>query len=272
MNSNSWKGRWTLITGASAGIGTAFAEQLAAGGSNLVLTARRVDRLQELSIRLRSAHSVQVECFAADLNVTEAPAQIFAFTQSKGLAIDFLINNAGFGQYGEFGAAALDRQLGMVQVNCMAVVHMTHSYLPGMIARKRGDVLIVASTASFQAVPYMSVYAATKSFDLLFAEGLAQEVAQHGVRVCALCPGATAPEFQQVAGSPADRKGRMEQTADEVVKVGLDALAAGKHHVISGFGNRAGAEIQRLLPRRLVTNVSAKLFRPKGPAAAAGSR
>ncbi len=263
MNLNQWKGRWTLITGASAGIGKTFAGKLAQGGSNLVLTARRLDRLEELAAQLRSAHSIQVECVAADLNLPEAPAQIFAFTEAKGLSIDFLINNAGFGQYGEFGTSELDRQLSMVQVNCAAVVGLTHLYLRGMMERRRGDVLILASTASFQAVPYMSVYAASKSFDLLFAEGLAQEVASYGIRVCALCPGATQSEFQQVAGAPTDRIGRTEETAETVVLVGLEALAGGKHHVISGFRNRAGAGIQRLVPRRVVTNATAKLFRPR---------
>ncbi|HEY3738535.1 MAG TPA: SDR family oxidoreductase [Bryobacteraceae bacterium] len=263
MNVDEWKGRWTLITGASAGIGVAFAEKLAAGGSHLVLTARRMDRLEELAARLEKAHSINVECVAADLNVAQAPAEVFAFTQSKGLAIDFLINNAGFGQYGEFSPSELERQLSMIRVNCLAVTELTHLFLKGMIERRRGDVLILASTASFQAIPYMSVYAATKSFDLLFAEGLAHEVAQYGIRVCALCPGATQSEFQQVAGSPTDRVGRVEETAEQVVAVGLEAIAAGRHHVISGFRNRMAAEVQRFVPRRVVTSAAAKIFKPK---------
>ncbi|HTB09982.1 MAG TPA: SDR family oxidoreductase [Bryobacteraceae bacterium] len=263
MSLDNWKGRWTLITGASAGIGKTFAEVLARGGSNLVLTARRMDRLEALSSQLRSTHSIQVECIAADLNLPDAPGQIFTFTEAKGLSIDFLINNAGFGQYGEFARSTVDRQLSMVQVNCAAVVALTHLYLEGMVERRRGDILILASTASFQAVPYMSVYAATKSFDLLFAEGLAQEVANYGVRVCALCPGATESEFQQVAGSPANRAMRSAETAEQVVRVGLEAISSGKHQVISGFRNRASAEIQRLVPRRVVTNMTEKLFRPR---------
>lgn len=263
MNVDEWKGRWTLITGASAGIGAAFAEKLAAGGSNLILTARRMDRLEELAARLKKAHSIKVECVAADLNAADAPAAIFAATQSRGLNVDFLINNAGFGHYGEFGPSELERQMSMVRVNCLAVVELTHLFLKGMIERRRGDVLIVASTASFQAIPYMSVYAATKSFDLLFAEGLAHEVAQYGIRVCALCPGATTSEFQQVAGSPTDRVGRVEETAEQVVAVGLAAIAAGKHHVISGFRNRTTTRVQRLLPRRVVTSAAEKIFRPK---------
>ncbi len=263
--SNTWSGRWTLITGASAGIGKAFAEELAAGGSNLILTARRMERLEELAEGLRKARGVRVECVAADLEQPDGPATIFAFTQAKGLSVDFLINNAGFGAYGEFQKIDGARQAAMVQVNCAAVVHLTHLYLPGMLERRSGDILILASTASFQAVPYMSVYAASKAFDLLFAEGLAQEVKGQGVRVCALCPGATESDFQQVAGAPTDRIGRNIEPARKVVLVGLEALAAGKHSVISGFKNRLGAEIQRLVPRQVVTNGVEKMFRPKGP-------
>ena len=258
-----WSGRWTLITGASAGIGKAFAEELAAGHSNLVLTARRVDRLEELAAKLRSQHDVSVKCVAADLEQPNAPGGIFSFTQANNLTIDFLINNAGFGAYGEFASRDAARQVAMVSVNCSAVVHLTHLYLPGMIERRRGDILIVASTAAFQGVPYMAVYGATKGFDLLLAEAVAQEVKRSGVRVCALCPGATESEFSSVAGSPADRAARSVETAETVVRVGLDALVAGKHSVVSGIKNKLGSEIQRLIPRRSVTAIVEKLFRPR---------
>ena len=259
----NWRGRWTLITGASAGIGKAFAETLAAGQSNLVLTARRIDRLEQLAAALRQAHGVQVECVAADLEQPSGPAGIFAFTQSKSLAVDFLINNAGFGSYGPFHASDPARQAAMVQVNCTAMVQLTHLYLPGMLERRQGDILILASTAAFQSLPYMAVYAATKAFDLLFAEALAQEVKKQGVRVCALCPGATESDFAQVSGAPTERMARKVETAEKVVRVGLEALLAGKHMVISGAQNKLGAEIQRLVPRRVVSNATEKMFRPK---------
>src|ERR1700687_1042787 len=139
----------------------------------------------------------------------------------------------------------------MVQVNCAAVVHLTHLFLLAMIARGSGDILIVASTASFQAVPYISTYAATKVFDLHFAEGLAEEVRQYGVRVCALCPGSTATEFFQVAGQRNHTR-RAPESPEKVAHVGLAALAAGKSSVISGFTNWLGAETIRLVPRRTV--------------------
>ncbi len=258
---NKWRDRWALVTGASAGIGRALAEQLAAGGAHLVLTARRRERLAELAARLREQHKVRVESFASDLGRASAPEEIFTFTQERRIAIELLINNAGLGAYGEFHKLELARQLEMVQVNIAAVLHLTHLYLPAMIDRRRGDILIVASTAAFQAVPYITTYAATKAFDLLFAEALAEEVRRYGVRVCALCPGSTATEFHQVAGQPDRTKGRQE-SAEKVARVGLQALARGKSYVVSGLGNYLGVHGQRLAPRRLVTRVAAGLFRP----------
>lgn len=259
---SEWKGKWSLVTGASAGIGKALAEELAAGGTHLILTARRRDRLQEIAWRLRSEFQIQAETFEADLSEPSAPQEIFNFTQKKGIVVDLLINNAGFGQFGELTTVDTQRLLDMVQVNCTAVLHLTRLFLPQMIARRRGDVLIVASTASFQAVPYISTYAATKVFDLYLAEGLAEEMKPHGIRVCALCPGTTESEFHEVAGHPSHSKGRQE-TAAKVAKTGLRALAAGKSYVISGLGNYLGAHGERLVPRRFVTRIAANLFRPK---------
>lgn len=267
MNPNStvssrWRGKWSLVTGASAGIGLALAEELAAAGSHLVLTARRKDRLEILAARLRAAHGIKVEVFMADLATPSAPDQIRSFTQSKSLEIELLINNAGFGSYGRFHESDPARQLEMVQVNCSAVVHLTHLYLGEMVARSHGDVLIVASVAGFQAVPYISTYAATKAFDLRFAEGIAEEVRRYGVHVCALCPGSTSTEFREVAGQP-ERTFRGAETAQKVARVGLRALAEGKSSVISGFKNTLSVEGQRLAPRGLVSRVAAGMFEPK---------
>jgi len=256
-----WRDRWGLVTGASAGIGVALVRELAAAGVHLVLTARRVDRLEELARELREKHKVRTEIFAADLARPEAPQQIFDFTEKRGIAIELLINNAGFGQYGEFPQVETQRLPDMLQVNCSAVVHLTRLYLPGMVQRRQGDVLILASTASFQAVPYISTYAATKAFDLLLAEGLAEEMKPHGIRVCALCPGSTESEFHTVAGQQ-KFTGKNMESAEKVARTGLQALAAGKSYVISGFGNYLGAQSQRIVPRRLVSKIAAKLFRP----------
>src|SRR5271157_203822 len=256
-----WAGKWALVTGASAGIGTALAEELARGGTNLVLTARRRERLEDLAQKL-TAHKIQTKIFVADLAEADAPEKIFRFTQEEGIEVELLINNAGFGAYGEFPTVESRRLTEMVQVNCSAVVHLTRLYLPAMVANRSGDVLILASTASFQAVPYISVYAATKAFDLLFAEGLAEEMRPHGVRVCALCPGSTESEFHLVAGQDHLKFAeKHRETAEKVAGVGLAALAAGKSSVVSGAGNAFGVVAQRLVPRSLVTRIAAGMFR-----------
>ena len=258
-----WQGKWALITGASAGIGAALARELAAGGTNLVLTARRRDRLAGLAGELSTKHSIRTLVCVADLVQNSGPQEIFAFTEDKKVTVDLLVNNAGFGAYGEFRKVELDRLLEMIQVNVSAVVHLTHLYLPGMIARRSGDILILASAAAFQPVPYITTYAATKSFDLQFAEGLAEEVRQHGIRVCALCPGPTESEFLEVAGQRHHTR-LLPETAEKVARVGLRALASGKSSVISGFTNWLGAESVRFAPRSLVARIAGSMFRPKG--------
>lgn len=257
----AWSGKWALVTGASAGIGAALAEELAGGGTNLVLTARRKDRLEALAQRLSATYQIRTEVFPADLADPTAPERMYAFTQDKGIEVDLLINNAGFGKYGEFPSADKQRLLEMVQVNCAAVVHLSHLYLRGMTARRRGDILILASTASFQAVPYISTYAATKAFDLLFAEGLAEEMKPYGIRVCALCPGSTESEFHAVAGQ--EKFIHRAESAQKVARTGLRALADGKSYVISGLANYLGAHGERLVSRRFVTRTAARMFKPK---------
>jgi uncharacterized protein len=261
--SRRWSGKWALITGASAGIGLELAKLLAAGGANLVLTARRADRLEKLAVDITAKHGIHVEIFAADLARAEAPAEVFEFTHRKLIEVELLINNAGFGAFGYVHEIAEGRMLEMIQVNCSAVVQLTRLYVPAMVERRHGDVLIVASVAGFQAVPFNSVYAATKAFDLLFAEGIAEELSEFGVRVCALCPGSTNTEFQQVAEQPA-RVFRSAETAEKVARVGLEGLAAGKNCVISGAKNQLMMAAERLAPRRFVARMAAKMMRPTG--------
>ena len=258
---NRWAKKWALITGASAGIGWEFAKQLAAGGTNLVLTARRADRLQKLAADLATKYGVNTEVFTADLARSEAPGEIFAFTSRKRLQIDLLINNAGFGAFGFIHQIPESVLLEMIRVNCAAVVQMTRLYVPEMVERRSGDVLIVASTAAFQAVPFNSAYAATKAFDLLFAEGISEELRPFGVRVCALCPGPTTTEFQEVAHQPS-RAFKVAETADKVARVGLEGLARGKSYVISGGMNRLMMEAERIVPRRFVAKMAARMMRP----------
>jgi uncharacterized protein len=259
--SKRWTGKWALVTGASAGIGLALAQELAAGGAHLVLTARRIDRLQNMAAELSAKHRIHVEVFAADLVRPEASAEILAFTQRKAIEVELLVNNAGFGAFGYIHEIPESRMIEMIQVNCSAVVQLTRLYVPGMVERRHGDVLIVASVAGFQAVPFNSAYAATKAFDLIFAEGIAEELREFGVRVCALCPGSTTTEFQEVAQQP-DRVFRSAETAEKVARVGLAGLAVGKSCVISGTKNRLMLEGERLAPRRFIAKMAAKMMRP----------
>jgi hypothetical protein len=265
MSSNysvkKWAGKWALVTGASAGIGLEIARQLAAAGTNLVLTARRLDRLQEFAKEFSSKYGVKVEACAADLTQPSAPEEIFAFTKERGIEIALLVNNAGFGAFGQIHDVAMPKLAEMIQVNCTAVVALTRIFVPGMISRRGGDVLIVSSVAAFQPVPFHSAYAATKAFDLLFAEGIAEELRPLGVRVCALCPGSTTTEFQSVADQP-DRTFRSPETAEKVARVGLEGMARGKTCVISGRKNWLMVQAERLASRRFITRMAAKVMHP----------
>jgi len=260
--SDRWYNKWALITGASAGIGSSLAEQLAAAGAHLVLSARRTDRLQKLAADLAARHSIETQVFTSDLTRPEAPGEIHAFTTQKKLEIALLVNNAGFGAFGYIHELAESRLLEMIQVNCASVVHLTRLYAAEMVQRRHGDILIVASTAAFQAVPFNSAYAATKAFDLIFAEGIAEELRPFGVNVCALCPGPTTTEFQHVAQQP-DRAFKVAESPDKVARVGLEALAKGKSLVISGAMNRIMMEAERIAPRRFVAKAAAKMMRPE---------
>ena len=246
-----FNGKWALVTGASAGIGTALARDLASRGAKLILTARRVDRLETLAAELR-ANGTEVRIVSADLNDPAAPEAIFAATEGAGVPVDVLINNAGLGLFGEFHSNPIEQELGQVRVNCEAMVRLARLFVPKMVERRRGWVLVTASTASFQPVPYIATYAATKAFDRFFALGLAQEVGRYGVKVTALCPGPTESEFFEIARAGFFRK-RGVQSAELVAKIGLDALERGKRTVVPHFAGRVTAAAVRLLPVRVIT-------------------
>jgi len=249
-----------LITGASKGIGEAFARQLAALGKNLILVARSEDKLNALAEGLAEQHGVKTAAVAADLSRPGSAALLFAETERQGLVVDLLINNAGFAKAGAFTNLPFDVQADMVRLNVNTLMELTRLYLPAMRHRQRGGVINVASNAAFQPVPYMAVYAATKAFVLSFSEGLAEEVAADGVTVMALCPGATATDFWTVAGTWEDRRYIM-QTADKVVAVALRAFEQRRSSVISGLPNKVVAFSTRLAPRRLVARLAGRVFR-----------
>ncbi len=252
----------TLITGASSGIGEVFARKLAARGRNVMLVARTMERLAALSDELRGAHKIEAQYVALDLAEEEAPARLFAETERRGLEVEMLVNNAGFGSIGEFAELELPNELKMIDLNVRTLTELTHRYLAGMRARRRGAIINVASTTSFQPVPLMATYAATKAFVLSFSEALWEENRGYGVKVLALCPGSTATNFFEVAGTAQPPKS-ITQTPEEVVETALSALERGKSFVISGWSNFLMAEAGRFAPRSLVTRVAGKILRTR---------
>ena len=255
-------GRWALITGASAGIGVALARELATHGAKFILTARRKDRLDALSAEL-TEKGAEVRTVLADLNDANAPQQIYDATEGAGIPVDILIDNAGLGQFGAFHANPLEQELSQVRVNCEAVVHLARLFVPRMIERRRGWILITASTASFQPLPYFSTYAATKAFDRFFAVGLAHELERFGIKVTALCPGPTESEFFDVARAAALRRGI--QSAEDVARIGIAALARGKRTAITNFAGKSTAFAARLFPTGLIAYFVERFARPSPP-------
>jgi len=260
-NTQDFNGKWALVTGASAGIGVALARELAAHGAKLILTARRRDRLEALAAELQG-QGTEVRIATADLNDPAAPQQIYDATEGAGIPVDILINNAGLGLYGAFAQSDITQELGQVRVNCESMVRLTRLFVPRMVERRRGWVMVLASTASFQPVPYLTTYAATKAFDRMFALGLAAEVARFGVKVTALCPGPTESEFFDVAQAGIF-KGRGIQSAKEVARIGIHALARGQRTIIPYFAGRFTALLVRVLPVGLITYFIEKSARPK---------
>jgi len=245
----------TLITGASAGLGVDFARQLSARGHRLVLVARRRERLDALAAELGNARAV-----AVDLSEAGASDRLMADLAAHGETVDVLVNNAGFGLAGRFAELDGTRQREMIDLNCGALVELAHAVLPGMIERKAGAILNLASVAAFQPGPGMAVYFATKAFVLSFSEALHEEVRRHGVTVTALCPGPTATEFGAVAGWRGSAMiDKLSARSEDVVRAGLAALDKGKAVEIPGLVNKAAAQGHRLLPRWLLRRIAGSL-------------
>jgi len=261
-----------LVTGASSGIGTAFARAIAARGEHVVLVARREDRLKVLAAAIGESRATVL---AADLASSGAAAKLRAAVEGRGLAVDLLVNCAGLGHTAPFDAQPRDVVAAMIDVNVRALVELTQEFLPAMKARARGRIVNVASNAAFQPVPYLTVYAATKAFVLSFTEGLAEELRGSGVVVQALCPGITATEFLEVAETgPRLLVKRMPMmTPEEVVQASLIGLAAGRVRVVAGLPNRVlGFVVQRLAPHALARRVAGRLYRPPSAAPAPAGR
>lgn len=247
-----------LITGASSGIGAELARLFAADGSNLVLVARREEQLRALGQDLEQRHGVQVRVLPSDLSRQQAPREVVDRLAAWNVDIDVLVNNAGFGSLGTVAELATQQQLDMIQVNVLALTHLTRLLLPGMIDRRRGAVLNVASTAAFQPGPRLAVYYATKAFVLSFSEALAEELRGSGVAVTCLAPGPTETEFASVAHAERARLFRWgTMSSESVARAGHDGLRRGKVLVVPGLRNRLLAFSVRLAPRALARKVAA---------------
>jgi short-subunit dehydrogenase len=254
-----------LVTGASSGIGREFADVLARNGYDLVLVARRQAELDVLAAELGSAHRTTSLVVPADLSTAESVPSVCRAAEAAGIEVDVLVNNAGLGGHGRFTETdpASDEQ--QLAVNIVALTRLTKAFLPSMVARRRGRVLNIASTAAFQPGPYMAVYYASKAYVLSFTEALAEELRGSGVTATALCPGAVRTDFFDVASL--GRGSRLERSAgtldaDVVAQAGYDGMMSGRAVVIPGIANRIGMQSLRIAPRWLVTRVVARLHPP----------
>lgn len=247
-----------LITGASSGFGAEFAKIFAKDGYNLVITARSTEKLEQLKSNIERDYGVDVFVFTKDLSLPSAPQEIFEFTQQKGISVDVIVNNAGFGDLGEFAKSDLSRQQQMIDLNISALVNLTHLYLPHMLKKGNGKILNVASIAGFMPGPGMSVYYATKAFVLSFSDALATELKGTGVTVTALCPGPVNTGFAKEAGFKNKNilfSGKEDGKAVRVSRYGYKAMQKGKAVALPDVACKAAAFAVRVVPRGVVKNV-----------------
>jgi hypothetical protein len=254
-----------LITGASSGLGLELAKLFAADRHDVILLARRRARLEALAAELGADHGVRAHVVVADLGAAGGVEQALAEIGRLGVDVDFLVNNAGFGGSGPFAERDAARELEMIQVNVTALVALTRALLPGMLARRRGRVLNVGSTAGFQPGPFMAVYYASKAFVNLFTEALAYELRGTGVTATVSCPGATATEFGEIAGNERSRLFRLgAASAETVAAEAYAAMHAGRPMAIHGLRNKLVVQLLRVSPRAAVRAIAAALNRAPG--------
>ena len=255
-----------LITGASSGIGLELARLFARESHDLALVARSYDKLKLIAEELHQTYGVQVKFYTKDLSVSSAPEELFEVLQSEGGNIDVLVNNAGFGWRGEFAHMELADALEMIQVNITTLTHLTRLFLPGMLERKRGKILNVASTAAFQPGPLMAMYYATKAYVLSFSEALSEELRGTGITVTAFCPGPTATNFGTRAGFSNEKilGGILSMDSRSVALDGYKGLMKGKPLVVSGWRNWLGTQLIRFVPRQLPIKLIKKIQQKRG--------
>ncbi|MFE6964198.1 SDR family NAD(P)-dependent oxidoreductase [Agromyces sp. NPDC057679] len=256
-----FSGTTALVTGASSGLGAEFATQLARRGADIVLVARREDRLRELADRIEREHGVRATPIALDLARPEAAAELRAALDERGIQVQTLVNNAGFGMRGLFAEADPSRIAELVQVNVAALVALTREFLPDLVRAGRGALVSVASTGAYQPCPNMAVYGASKAFVLSFTEALAYETRGSGLRVLALSPGATRTEFFDVVGTERAAVGRF-RTTEQVVELALGRIDRRRApaSVVSGRANAITSKLVGFMPRRLVLTMSGRVL------------
>ena len=249
--------RTALITGASGGIGEALARTLGQHGYDLILVARTLSKLEALGAELNAKNGIQTTSISSDLSAFDASEKLIADLETRGLQVDVLVNNAGFGEYGEFATGDPIKQQQMISLNILTLTMLTRHLLPKMLERKFGRVMNVASTAAFMPGPLMSVYYASKAYVLSFSEALGEELLGTGVTVTALCPGPTESDFQARAAMQDSKlvQGKTLMTSREVAEQGVAALERGQRVVIPGIMNQIQAQASRFLPRAIVPGI-----------------
>jgi len=259
---NSIKGKFSLVTGASSGLGVDFAKILAEKGSNLILVARREDLLKKHQEEIKAKFNVQVEIIAMDLGTKEAPQHLYKLIKEKNIDVDILINNAGFGIHDDFINIPWEKEESMLNLNIITVVNLTKLFVKDMIAKKYGYVLNIASVAAYQAVPTYACYGASKSFILNFSEAIRNELKNTNVKISVLSPGPTKTEFFEVAGAGNNKyKDYAMMESNKVARMGIDGMLNGKATVIPGFFNFMGAFSSKILPRNLITVLTGKMMK-----------
>jgi uncharacterized protein len=249
-----------LITGASSGLGLEFVKLFAKDGYNLVLVARNESKLQELK---QTFNNVEVTVIKKDLSASNAAKEVFAAVQEKGIAIDVLINNAGFGLLGKFEELDYQKQTEMLNLNITTLTQLTHLFLPQLKQKQAGRILNLASAAAFLPVPMMTVYAATKAYVLSFSEALNEELKGTNITVTALCPGATKTNFGSVANAAETKVFKKGMDAETVAKQGYDALLQGKSLAITGSMSKAAAIGMKFIPRKTIVKFSKSMATKK---------
>jgi uncharacterized protein len=254
---NDDRKRLTLITGASLGIGRSFAEKLAARGDDLVLVARDATRLRNLADRLIAEHDVQVDVLSADLTASDGIKSVEAVLSDPTRPVDVLVNNAGFGTFGEFADLPINREIDEIELNVVALVRLSHAALPGMIERGRGGIINVSSMASFQPMPHNAIYGATKAFVTSFSHALHEEARGSGVNVLVLCPGFTRTDFQATAGIDSSAvPSFLWMSAEAVAESAVNAFEHGHVECVPGLANRVTGWLAAALPAALTARVS----------------